>query len=33
MNNLRHKTTNWKQYNQALINRNSLTCWIDAEAI
>jgi hypothetical protein len=29
----RHKTTNWKQYNQALINRGSLTFWIDEEAI
>ncbi|CAH1557802.1 transposase [Vibrio rotiferianus] len=29
----RYKTTNWKQYNQALINRGSLTFWIDAEAI
>ncbi len=26
---LRYKTTNWKQYNQALINRGSLTLWID----
>lgn len=25
----RDKTTNWKQYNQALINRGSLTFWID----
>lgn len=29
----RYKTTNWKQYNQALINRGSLTFWIDEEAI
>jgi hypothetical protein len=28
----RYKTTNWKQYNQALINRGSLTFWIDEEA-
>jgi len=26
---LRYKTTNWKQYNQALINRGSLTLWVD----
>ncbi|WP_206191779.1 transposase, partial [Vibrio lentus] len=30
---LRYKTTNWKQYNQPLINRGSLTFWIDEEAI
>ncbi|WP_201264027.1 transposase, partial [Vibrio cholerae] len=30
----RYKTTNWKQYyNQALINRGTLTFWIDEEAI
>lgn len=29
----RYKTTNWKYYNQALINRSSLTFWIDEEAI
>ncbi len=29
----RYKTTNWKQYNQSLINRGSLTFWIDEEAI
>ena len=29
----RYKTTNWKQYNQALINRGSLTFWIDEETI
>lgn len=29
----RYKTTNWKQYNQALINRGSLTFWIDEGAI
>lgn len=27
------KTINWKHYNQALINRGSLTFWIDEEAI
>ncbi|MFQ6371681.1 transposase, partial [Shewanella sp. YIC-542] len=30
---LRYKITNWKQYNQALINRGSLTFWIDEDAI
>ncbi len=29
----RNKTTNWKQYNQSLINRGSLTVWISEEAI
>ncbi|MGR5069127.1 MULTISPECIES: IS5 family transposase [Vibrio] len=29
----RYKTNNWKQYNQTLINRGSLTFWIDEEAI
>ena len=29
----RYKTTNWKQYNKSLINRGSLTFWIDEEAI
>ncbi|MEZ9757580.1 IS5/IS1182 family transposase, partial [Vibrio splendidus] len=29
----RYKTTNWKQYNQPLINCGSLTFWIDEEAI
>ncbi len=29
----RYKTTNWTQYNKALINRGSLTFWIDEEAI
>ncbi len=29
----RYKTTNWKQYNKALISRGSLTFWIDEEAI
>ncbi len=29
----RYKTTNWKQYNQSLINRGSLTFWVDEEAI
>lgn len=29
----RYKTNNWKQYNKAIINRGSLTFWIDEEAI
>ena len=29
----RYKTANWKQYNQSLINRGSLSFWIDEEAI
>ncbi len=29
----RYKTTNFKHYNQALINSGSLTFWIDEEAI
>jgi len=29
----RYKTTDWKQYNKALINRSSLNFWIDEEAI
>lgn len=33
MPNPRYKTNNWKQYNQALINRGSLTFWIDEETI
>lgn len=27
------KITNWKEYNQALINRGSLTFWMDDNAI
>lgn len=27
------KITNWKHYNQALINHGSLTFWIDEEAV
>ncbi|NBI56327.1 IS5/IS1182 family transposase, partial [Photobacterium alginatilyticum] len=30
---VRYKTNNWKEYNQALINRGSITFWIDEEAI
>tara|TARA_Y100000588_G_scaffold72967_1_gene75425 strand:- start:530 stop:775 length:246 start_codon:yes stop_codon:yes gene_type:complete len=29
----RYKTTNWRQYNRALINYGSLTFWINEEAI
>ncbi|MET2898756.1 IS5 family transposase [Vibrio rotiferianus] len=29
----RYKTNNWKEYNQALISRGSITFWIDEEAI
>ncbi|NOH31762.1 transposase, partial [Vibrio mediterranei] len=29
----RYKTTNWRKYNNALVNRGSLTFWIDEEAI
>ena len=29
----RYKTKNWKQYNQSLIKRGTLTFWIDEEAI
>ncbi|MEF1186604.1 IS5/IS1182 family transposase, partial [Vibrio sinaloensis] len=29
----RYKTTNWCKYNNSLINRGSLTFWIDEEAI
>ncbi|MCF1432067.1 MAG: IS5/IS1182 family transposase, partial [Shewanella sp.] len=25
--------TNWKQYNQALVNRGSVTFWLDESAI
>jgi len=28
-----YKTTNWPEYNQALVNRGSITFWIDEEAI
>jgi len=29
----RYKTTNWRKYNNSLINRDSLSFWIDEEAI
>ncbi len=28
-----YKTTNWKQYNKALIKRGTLTFWIDEKTI
>ncbi len=33
LNKLSYKTTNGKQYNQALMNCGALTLWIDEEAI
>ncbi|PSW06078.1 IS5 family transposase [Photobacterium lipolyticum] len=33
MTKVKYRTTNWKQYNQALVNRGSITFWIDEEAI
>lgn len=29
----KHKITNWSKYNKALVNRGSLTFWIDKQAI
>ena len=29
----KHKISNWKQYNQALVQRGSLTLWMDEQAI
>ena len=29
----RYKIRNWKEYNQALVNRGSLTFWFDEEVI
>ena len=29
----KHKISNWKQYNQALVQRGSLTIWMDESAI
>ncbi|WP_017050821.1 IS5/IS1182 family transposase, partial [Vibrio anguillarum] len=29
----RYKTTNWRKYNNSLVNRASFTFWIDEEAI
>ncbi|PCS24087.1 Mobile element protein [Candidatus Enterovibrio escicola] len=29
----KHKISNWKQYNQALVNRSSVTFWIYVAAI
>ncbi|WP_097356224.1 transposase [Candidatus Enterovibrio escicola] len=33
MGKTQHKISNWKQYNQALVNRGSVTFWIDIAAI
>ena len=29
----KHQISNWKQYNQALVQRGSLTLWMDEQAI
>lgn len=29
----KHKISNWKDYNQALVKRGSLTVWMDEQAI
>ena len=33
MGKARNKINNWKQYNRALVNRGTITFWIDDEAI
>jgi hypothetical protein len=33
MGKAKYKITNWSQYNKALVNRGSLTFWIDEKAI
>jgi len=33
MGKVRHNISNWRQYNRALVNRGSLTFWIDEQAI
>ena len=33
MRKAKHKISNWKQYNQALVNRGSITFWLDETAI
>lgn len=33
MGKAKYKISNWKQYNQALINRGSITFWVDDAAI
>ncbi|MBR9856650.1 MAG: IS5 family transposase [Gammaproteobacteria bacterium] len=33
MGKARHNISNWRQYNRALINRGSLTLWVDEQAI
>ncbi|EGQ9934918.1 IS5/IS1182 family transposase, partial [Vibrio vulnificus] len=32
MSKAEYRTSNWKQYNQALINRVSITFWVDDSA-
>ncbi|MFA0520078.1 IS5/IS1182 family transposase, partial [Vibrio sp. 10N.222.55.E8] len=29
----KRKITNWKQYNEALVNRGSVTFWLDETAL
>ncbi len=33
MGKAKYKITNWKKYNQALVNRGSLTFWVNVTAI
>ncbi|GAB5994675.1 hypothetical protein AE1304_41340 [Aeromonas enteropelogenes] len=33
MGNSKHKIRNWQKYNQALVQRGSLTIWMDEQAI
>ncbi|OOE38612.1 IS5 family transposase, partial [Salinivibrio kushneri] len=33
MSKAKYKISNWKQYNQALVNRGSITFWVDDAAI
>ncbi len=33
MGKAKHNISNWKQYNQALVNRESVTFWIDVSTI
>ena len=33
MGKAQHNISNWRQYNRALINRGSLTFWVDEQAI
>ncbi|PCS21512.1 Mobile element protein [Candidatus Enterovibrio escicola] len=32
MGKAKHKISNWKQYHQALVNRGSVTFWIDVSS-